>query len=216
MRLWRDLNVLRLAWLIPLPCSVPYFSHAISQIAAGDELKAAQLFLLGTMFQFCIWIATLYALRLALAAASVFWPRAECIVVVSKATSLTSEYRKQEYLHLQAFYEVHGQLYTTAWLRFVQTPLFYKSPTEYCRRDWFDTESGSDLKSSHLSSRIPVSILDSGDTVDSFAAEVSYLKCMPANAVVQSGLFPGDCLLTLGVRLPLCIICQLIGGLVFS
>ena len=216
MRLWRHINLLRFAWLIPLPWSVPYFSLAISRVAAGDELKASQLFLLGTVFQFCIWIATLYALRFALAYASVFWPRAECIVVVSKATSLTSDYRKQEYLHLQAFYEVHGQLYTTAWLRFVQTPLFYKSPTEYCRRDWFDTTSGSDLRSSHLSSRIPVSILDSQENVDSFVAEVSYLKCMPANAVVQSGLFPGDCLLTLGVRLPLCTLCLVIGWLVAS
>jgi hypothetical protein len=216
MRLWRDFNLLRLAWLIPLPCSVPYFSLAITHIAAGDEFKVSQLFLLGTMCQFCIWIATLYAIRLALAAASVFWPRAECIVVVSKATSLTSEYRKQDFLYLQAFYEVHGQLYTTAWLRFVQTPLLYKSPTEYCRHDWFDTASDSDLKPSHLLSQIPVSILDNEENVDSFAAEVSYLKCMPANAVVQSGLFSGDCLLTLGVRLPLCVICQLIGGLVFS
>jgi hypothetical protein len=166
------------------------------------------------MFQFCIWFATLYALRFALAAASVVWPRTECIVVVSKATSLTSEYRKQEFLCLQAFYEVHGQLYTTAWLRFVQTPLFCKLPTEYCRRDWFDTASDLELESSRLLSRIPVAIVDSEDTVDSFAAEVSYLKSMPANAVVQSGLFPGDCLLTLGVRLPLCLVCLLIGWLV--
>lgn len=216
MRLWRQLNLLRLAWIIPLPWSLPWLSLAISRVAAGDELKASQLFLLGTMFQFCIWIATLYALRLALAVASVFWPRAECLVVVSKATSLTSEYRKQEFLYLQAFYEVHGQLYTTAWLRFVQTPLSYKSPTEYSRRDWFDTASDSDPKSSHLLSRIPVSILNSEENVDSFATEVSYLKCMPANAVVQSGLFPGDCLLTLGVRLPLCTLCLVIGWLVAS
>ncbi len=216
MRLWRQLNLLRLAWIIPLPWSLPWLSLAISRVAAGDELKASQLFLLGTVFQFCIWIATLCALRLALASASVFWPRAECIVIVSQATSLTSEYRKKEFFYLLAFYEVHGQLYTTAWLRYVQTPLFYTSPTGYRHGDWFDTVSDSDLKSSRLLSRIPVAILDIEKNVDSFAAEVSYLKCMPANAVVQSGLFPGDCLLTLGVRLPLCIICQLIGGLVFS